>query len=183
MLSILAKSEQFTGVLSRSQGNISKYIEIYPLKSKTGKTLNDKNKKLERLVEHYVDLYSTANTLSEDALYSIGHFPILNSMDSNPTTKEVSNAIDSFKCGKTQVKMEYPQRLSNTYLGSTISSNVSIDSEISRRIAKAAGLMAQLSKRVWENNKMTQNESIRATSGLFSTEVSLGQCMHTKRTA
>ena len=35
-----------------------------------------------------------------------------------------------------------------TYLGSTVTSTVSLDAEISSRIAKAAGVMAKLNKRV-----------------------------------
>ena len=42
-----------------------------------------------------------------------------------------------------------------TYLGSIISSNLSIDSEIDKRIAKAASVMARLSKRVWSNSLLT----------------------------
>ena len=40
-----------------------------------------------------------------------------------------------------------------TYLGSTITSNLSLDAEIDKRIAKAAAVMAQLSKRVWTNKQ------------------------------
>ena len=38
-----------------------------------------------------------------------------------------------------------------TYLGSTISSSLSLDSELNSRIGKASAAMARLSKRVWEN--------------------------------
>ena len=42
------------------------------------------------------------------------------------------------------------------YLGSTISSsNLSLELEISARIAKAAGMMSKLQKRVWENKNLT----------------------------
>ena len=41
-----------------------------PLKSKTGELLTDNKKKLQRLVEHYVDLYSTNTYISEKALES-----------------------------------------------------------------------------------------------------------------
>ena len=44
-----------------------------------------------------------------------------------------------------------------TYLGSTISSNLSLDNEIDKRIAKAASVMARLTKRVWSNNQLTSN--------------------------
>ena len=42
-----------------------------------------------------------------------------------------------------------------TYLGSTISSNVSLDVELDRRIGKANAVMAKLSRRVWENHSLT----------------------------
>ena len=43
------------------------------------------------------------------------------------------------------------------YLGSTISSNLSLEPEISARIAKAAGMMSKLQKRVWHKNNLTNN--------------------------
>ena len=42
-----------------------------------------------------------------------------------------------------------------TYLGSTISSNMSLDAEIDKRISKADTTLARLSLRVWENPKLT----------------------------
>ncbi len=42
-----------------------------------------------------------------------------------------------------------------TYLGSTISSSLSIDVEINSKIAKAVAVMARLNQRVWSNNNLT----------------------------
>ncbi|KAL8582045.1 hypothetical protein ACOMHN_028026 [Nucella lapillus] len=42
-----------------------------------------------------------------------------------------------------------------TYLGSTISSSLSLDTELNSRIGKASAAMARLSKRVWENSMLT----------------------------
>ena len=42
-----------------------------------------------------------------------------------------------------------------TYLGSTISSNLLLDTEISIRIGKASSAMARLAKRVWDNTMLT----------------------------
>ncbi len=42
-----------------------------------------------------------------------------------------------------------------TYLGSTISSSLSIDVEINGRIAKAVAVMVRLNQRVWSNNNLT----------------------------
>ena len=44
-----------------------------------------------------------------------------------------------------------------TYLGSTISSNISLDAELNVRIGKAATAMARLTKRVWDNTMLTKN--------------------------
>ena len=47
------------------------------------------------------------------------------------------------------------------YLGSTISDSLSLNSEISRRIGKAATSMSRLSKRVWTNGKLTEHTKIQ----------------------
>ena len=47
------------------------------------------------------------------------------------------------------------------YLGSTISSNLSLEPDISARIAKAAGMMSKLKKRVWDNNNLTNNTKLQ----------------------
>jgi hypothetical protein len=40
-----------------------------------------------------------------------------------------------------------------TYLGSTISNNLSLDSEVDLRTAKAIGVMARLNEKVWSNKR------------------------------
>ena len=47
------------------------------------------------------------------------------------------------------------------YLGSTISSNLSLDAELSTRIGKAATAMARLTKRVWSNAMLSTNTKMR----------------------
>ena len=47
------------------------------------------------------------------------------------------------------------------YLGSTISSNLSLDVEINARIGKAATVMAKLNKRVWQNINLTMNTRLK----------------------
>jgi hypothetical protein len=47
-----------------------------------------------------------------------------------------------------------------TYLGSTISNDLSLEAEINKRIGKAASSMSRLSTRVWENTKLTTNTKI-----------------------
>ena len=48
-----------------------------------------------------------------------------------------------------------------TYLGLTMSSNLSLEPELSRRIGKASSVMSRLSKRVWENKKLTLNTKMK----------------------
>ena len=47
------------------------------------------------------------------------------------------------------------------YLGSTISSNLSLEPEISARIAKATGMMSKFQKRVWDNNNLINNTKMQ----------------------
>ena len=48
-----------------------------------------------------------------------------------------------------------------TYLGSTITNNLSLDAKIDKRISKAAAVMSKLSKRVWENHQLTFNTRLK----------------------
>ena len=48
-----------------------------------------------------------------------------------------------------------------TYLGSTISNNLSLDTELNTRIGKAATAMARLAKRVWDNSLLTTNTQMK----------------------
>ena len=47
------------------------------------------------------------------------------------------------------------------YLGSTISSNLSLDVEINARIGKMATVMIKLNKRVWQNISLTMNTRLK----------------------
>ena len=47
-----------------------------------------------------------------------------------------------------------------TYLGSVISSSLNLDLELNGRIGKAPSIMGRLSRRVWENTKLTTNTKI-----------------------
>ena len=46
------------------------------------------------------------------------------------------------------------------YLGSTITDNISIDSELNKRIGKAAMTLSRLTKRVWSNNKLPDHTKV-----------------------
>ena len=54
------------------------------------------------------------------------------------------------------IKDHYLDNVSQfTYLGSTISDNLSLDTELGKRIGKAATTLARLTGRVWENSRLT----------------------------
>ena len=60
--------EMYEDIKQATGPNVKK---IAPLKSKTGKIITDGRKQMERWVEHYLELYSTENTVSEEVLNSI----------------------------------------------------------------------------------------------------------------
>ena len=47
------------------------------------------------------------------------------------------------------------------YFGSTISDTLTLESELNRRIGKAATTISSLTKRVWSNKKLTQSTKIQ----------------------
>ena len=55
-----------------------------------------------------------------------------------------------------------------TYLGSTISMNLSFDSEISQRIGKATGVMFNLTKKAWKKNTRLKAPKCTSTKHPFS---------------
>ena len=55
-----------------------------------------------------------------------------------------------------------------TYLGSTITDNLSLDAEIDKRTAKAATTLARLTSRVWTNSKLTMTTKRPCTTPAFS---------------
>ena len=46
------------------------------------------------------------------------------------------------------------------YLGSTISSSLSIDAEVNSRIAKAEVVTPKLNQRVWNNSSLTEETNV-----------------------
>ena len=71
-----------------------------PLRSKTGEIITERTKQLDRWVEHYTDLYSTKNRVTDAALHAVQDLPIMEALDQQPTLGELSEAIDSLACGK-----------------------------------------------------------------------------------
>ena len=71
-----------------------------PLKSKTGDVIKDKKKQMSQWVEHYLDIYSRENSVTQEALDSFGDLPVLEELDSEPTLEELSKAINGLAIGK-----------------------------------------------------------------------------------
>ena len=55
---------------------------------------------MSRWVEHYLDIYSRENSVTQEALDSIEDLPVLEELDSEPTLEELSKAIDALASGK-----------------------------------------------------------------------------------
>ena len=64
--------------------------------------------KMERWVEHYLELYSTENTITDEALDTIESLPVMTELDTEPTEDDLSKAIDSLKNGKATGKYDIP---------------------------------------------------------------------------
>lgn len=73
---------------------------IAPLKSASGETIADRSKQLDRWVEHYSELYASDNSVSDAALRHVGHLPVMEELDTEPTSEELSKAINSLTSGK-----------------------------------------------------------------------------------
>ncbi len=71
-----------------------------PLKSKFGVVITDQDKQLERWVEHYLELYSTQNVVSETALNATPNLPVMEELDILPTEDELGKAVERLSSGK-----------------------------------------------------------------------------------
>ncbi|XP_069196071.1 uncharacterized protein [Procambarus clarkii] len=70
-----------------------------PLKSATGKVIQDQALQLKRWVEHFSELYARENVVTEDALSAIECLLVLMELDSKATLEEFCEAPDSFASG------------------------------------------------------------------------------------
>ena len=75
-------------------------VKTAPLKSKTGKVITEQSMQLQRWVEHYLELYSTQNIVTDTALNFLPRLPVIEKLDNTPTLEELSIAIDGLACGK-----------------------------------------------------------------------------------
>ena len=77
------------------------------MKSATGDAIKDKSKQMERWVEHYSELYSRVNVVSEEALMAMESLSIMDELDSEPTLEEINHALDHLSSVKTPKMMAY----------------------------------------------------------------------------
>ena len=87
----------YEGIKQATGPNVKK---IAPLMSKTGEIITDLKKQMERWVEHYLELYSSENTVSEEALNNIQVMPIMVELVSEHTASEIEKAINGLVNGK-----------------------------------------------------------------------------------
>ena len=64
-----------------------------PKLPKTGEILHSRNEQLDKQVQHFSLLYSTENIISDDALNIMDSLPMMDDLDCEPTTEELSKAI------------------------------------------------------------------------------------------
>ena len=62
--------------------------------------ITDQDKQLERWVEHYLELYSTQNVVTDTALNAIPNLPVMVELDTLPTEDELGAAVGRLSSGK-----------------------------------------------------------------------------------
>ena len=78
-----------------------------PLKSAIGDAIMDISKQMENWVEHYSELYSRVNVVSEEALMAMESLSIIDEFDSKPTLEDINQALDQLCSGKAPGMMAY----------------------------------------------------------------------------
>ena len=74
-----------------------------PLKSLSGEIITDKQKQLERWIEHYYStllLYSRHNTVTQSAIDATADLLVMLGLDTEPTAQELNKPIDSLTLGR-----------------------------------------------------------------------------------
>ena len=79
-----------------------------PLKANSGEVITDKSKQLQRGVEHYLELYSTQNIVTDTAPDALHGLQVMEKLDETPTLEELSKAIDILTCGNAPGKDSIP---------------------------------------------------------------------------
>ncbi len=71
-----------------------------PLKSTSGNVIKDSSKQTERWTEHYQELYSKENVVTDRAIENTTPLPTIDELDLPPTIDELRKGINSLSCGK-----------------------------------------------------------------------------------
>ena len=81
---------------------------------------------------------------------------LINSLPKTKILSQCSSTKPSFKFDNYELGVveEFP------YLGSTISESLSLDSEINKRIGRAAGTLSKLTDRVWANSTLNVSKKM-----------------------
>ena len=69
-------------------------------KTTSGENITDQKKQMERWVEHYLELFSSQNIVTDAVLAAISQLPIMEELDEKPTKEELSKAIDCLSYSK-----------------------------------------------------------------------------------
>ena len=69
-------------------------LRTAPLKSVTCDIIKDKSKQMEHWVDHYSELYSRMNEVSEEALIAMENLSTMDELDGFPTLEEINQALD-----------------------------------------------------------------------------------------
>ncbi|XP_068724161.1 uncharacterized protein [Montipora capricornis] len=83
-------------------------VKTAPLKPKTGEVITNQSRQVQRWVEHYLELYSTQNIVTDTALNPLPGLPVIEELDNTPTLEEFSIAIDGLASGKAPGKDVIP---------------------------------------------------------------------------
>ena len=74
---------------------------------------------MECWVQHYSELYSRENVITEEALNTIKCLPLLEELDSDATLEELNQGLDSLASGKLPSKESIPAEVLKCYKGNT----------------------------------------------------------------
>ena len=81
-----------TGGIKQATGPTT--TKSVPLKTKSAENITDQKKQMERWVEHYLELHSTQNVVTDAALDAICQLLVMQELDEQHTEEELRKAID-----------------------------------------------------------------------------------------
>ena len=91
-----------------------------PLKSSTGETIQDRAEQMERWVEHYSELFSRENIVTEEALSAIECLQMIEELDAEPTIGELKKALNCLSSGTAPGKDGFPPEIVKLCTGSLL---------------------------------------------------------------